>query len=512
MDSTKLIFKGTAVLVLYSLSAKFLSFLIELLIASKFGASMETDAYYLTYGIILSVFPMLSVGIWKVFMPEYKTCMVQGRNEHAKTLSDQLMVVFVGIALCITLFFNLAPRFVISCFAPGFNEQSIDLSVTILRILSFVFVFNTISTFPAAMLQARSLFSKSQVKEVVLFLFPLAYLILFAPNFGVEGLAVSVLIGVFVAMVWQYSLVLPYYRWNIPHKIFNKDTLGILKLYPVACLNAIINQLNNIIDKMFASTLGVGAVTYLNYGVRIIHLFDGLFSTAISVAIFPHLTEMWAKKDIKRLRSFLSKYITLLCAVLIPLSLLVLLLSNEIIDVLFGHGKFDEQSVATTSLVLFMYAPGLLAMGLTTVFNDILYIRKKIKALLYTTILNIACNIVLDFLLIKNFNVAGLSFATTISLYISLTLKMILMRDVLKVDKRMLKNIGFVLLSSAISFFVCKSLVGFEIISFAKYLQLIVVGMLFVLIYSSILFINSYYRNLCKQFVQPYLKKVFSRH
>lgn len=512
MDSTKQIFKGTAILVIYSLTAKFLSFLIELLIASKFGATLETDAYYLTYGIILSVFPMLSVGIWKVFMPEYKAYMVQGRNEHAKTMSDQLMVVFVGIALCIMMFFNLAPRFVISCFAPGFNEQSVTLSVTILKILSPVFVFNTISTFPSAMLQARNLFSRSQVKEVALFFFPLAYLILFAPDNGVEGLAISVLVGVFVAMIWQYCLVRPYYRWSIPHKIFGKDTLGILKLYPVACLNAIINQLNNIIDKMFASTLGIGAVTHLNYGVRVIHLFDGLFSTAISVAIFPHLTEMWAKNDIKRLRSFLGKYISLLCAVLIPLSLLVLLLSNEIIDVLFGHGKFDVESVKTTSMVLFMYAPGLLAMGLTTVFNDIFYIRKKIRPLLYTTILNIACNIVLDFLMIKNFSVAGLSFATTISLYISLTVKMILMRDVLKVDKGMLKDVGFVLVSSAISFLVCKVLIGFKIICFSKYLQLVVVAMLFVLIYSSFLFLNSFYRNQCKKFVQPYLKKVFFRH
>lgn len=511
MGSAKLIFKGTAILVIYSLTAKFLSFLIELLIASKFGASMETDAYYLTYGIILSVFPMLSVGIWKVFMPEYKTCMAQGRNDHAKILSDQLMVVFVGIALAITLFFNLSPRFVISCFAPGFNEQSINLSVNILRILSFVFVFNTVSTFPSAMLQAKSLFSKSQVKEVVLFLFPLAYLIIFAPDRGVEGLAVSVLVGVFVAMVWQYCLVLPYYRWSKPHKILNRETLEILKLYPIACLNAIINQLNNIIDKVFASTLGVGAVTYLNYGARIIHLFDGLFSTAISVAIFPHLIEMWAKQDIKRLSNFLSKYISLLCAILIPLSLLVLILSNEIIDVLFGHGKFDEQSVKSAAMVLFMYGPGLLAMGLTTVFNDIFYIRKKIKALLFTTIINIICNIILDFLLIKNFNVAGLSFGTTISLYISLSVKMYLMRDILKVNKEMLKDIGFVLVSAAIAYFSCRIVVGCGIVHFTKYLQLAVVASLFIVIYAAILFINSNYRNQCKKFVQPYVKKLFGK-
>ena len=511
MDSTKTILKGTAVLVLYSLSAKFLSFLIELLIASKYGATINTDAYYLTYGIILSVFPMLSVGVWKVFMPEYKTLLVQGREEHAKHLTDSLIIVFLGIALSITLLFISVPHLVISCFAPGFESQSVELSVRILRFLSFVFVFNTISTFPSAILQARRLFSKSQVKEVVLFFFPLSYLIIFAPEYGVEGLALSVLLGVLFAMICQCILAAPYYKWRIPHKVFTKETWGILKLYPVACLNAVINQLNNIVGKMFASTLGVGAVTHLNYGVRLIHLFDGLFSTAISVAIFPHLTEIWAQNDIKRFRSFLAKYISLLSALLIPLSAMVLLLSNEIISVLFGHGKFDENSVHSTAMVLYMYGPGLLAMGLTTVLNDVFYIRKQVKTLLVTTAVNIVCNIVLDFMLIKSFDVAGLSLAATISLYISLLLKMYYMRDVLKIDKKLIRNVLFVLMTSVVCYVFCHEFISFVHIDANKYIRLVLMALLFLVLYIPILLFNKFYKRQCMIIVIPFLTRVFGK-
>lgn len=67
-------------------------------------------------------------------------------------------------------------------------------------------------------------------------------------------------------------------------------------------------QLNNIIDKAFSSILNTGAVTYLNYGSKLINLFDGIFSTAVTTAIFPLITEMFAKKEKNKINEFLNNY------------------------------------------------------------------------------------------------------------------------------------------------------------------------------------------------------------
>ena len=180
-------------------------------------------------------------------------------------------------------------------------------------------------------------------------------------------------------------------------------------------------------------------------------MFDGIFSTAISTALFPYLTELVAKEEYDKLRGLLKRYIVLICMILLPITAIIIIYSNEIVEVVFGHGKFDKASVDETAMVLLMYGLGLLFMCMTTVVNDIFYILKRNKLLLISTVINIISNIILDFIFVDIWGVAGLSLATTISLFVALFIKHFYIRDIHIFDWELIKHIITVIVYCGIS-------------------------------------------------------------
>lgn len=494
----KKIFKNVSTVVIMLFCAKFLAFIIELLISSKMGATIETDAYYMAIGITQIIYPMISIGIWKVFMPEYKTALVVGETNHAESMTNRLIIIFSILVGILSLAILLFPKLILNIFAPGFDDYSLSISIPILRILTFMFFFNMFATFPSAILQANGQFSKSQFKEIIQHIPTLLFLILFPKN-KVTGLSISVVIGALVAAVVENHYVRHYYSFHFERNIFNSEIIRILRLVPITCLNSIINQLNNIIDKVFASTLAIGSITCLNYGSKLINLFDGLFSTAISTAIFPSITEMVAKNDIKELRQFMKTYVLIMTALLIPISFIIALFSKQIVKLIFGHGEFDKNSVMVTSKILLTYGIGLLAMSLTTIINDFFYILKRTRILIITTIINIFSNIVLDYIFITKFGVVALSLATSISLFISLFVKLIYLKEYISFDKEILNNFIVVflacLLSSYITFFVSHRFILFGEYSF------ILCIFIYIIVYAIVIFSCplSFYKKLIRK-------------
>lgn len=117
---------------------------------------------------------------------------------------------------------------------------------------------------------------------------------------------------------------------------------------------------------------------------------------------------------------------------------------------------------------------------------------KKTNTLLFTTIINIASNIILDILFLQKHGVFALSLATTISLYLSLGIKLYLLKNWIFFDKKLFNIFIFVFSSCLISAIpVC----FFKTLNIDVLFLLIMGVLLFVTCYCVILFgLNTYYR------------------
>jgi murein biosynthesis integral membrane protein MurJ len=465
-----------------------------MLTAYSLGASEMSDIYFVIYSIYTIISPMISIGIWKVYMPSYKEKLVLNKENEALDITSKLLVFFLLISLCIIAVINIFPAYTIFIFAPGFNMSAVDVGIPLLRIISILFFLGIIHTFGSAILQANQQFKKSQSKGVIQHIPTLVYLVIFTNKVTIVGLTLSIVFGEVLSAIVMMCYSKPYYRFRLPNKIFDSETCIILKTIPSACAVSIINQLNGIIDKAFASSLKTGSITCLNYGSKLCYFFDGIFSTAVSTAVFPTLTELLVINDKKKVEEFVGKYLSILSFFIIGVTVYLIAFSNDVVMILFGRGEFDLEAVNLTGLVLLTYSLGLLAMCFNTIVNDVFYIKKATNILLITTVINLALNVFFNALFIKKFGVAGLSLATTASLYITMIIKLAFARRYLIIQKRTFINAFAMIINGVICFVVLSSLsVLLKNVYIKLFIGAVVLSILFVLLAFSF---NKFYRGM----------------
>jgi putative peptidoglycan lipid II flippase len=181
-------------------------------------------------------------------------------------------------------------------------------------------------------------------------------------------------------------------------------------------------QVSAFLDTFLASFLVSGSISYLYYANRIFQLPLALFAIATSIALFPRVAKYIKNKDDTQALLFLEKAFWFLTFLLTASAIGGLLLSKEIIWLLFERGSFSAEDTLNTTLVLQMYMIGLLPYGLQKLFLLWLYAKEQqLKAAKIATF-SLTSYILFALTLISPMGTSGLALAGTISGFVGFTL------------------------------------------------------------------------------------------
>ncbi|EEO24561.1 MULTISPECIES: murein biosynthesis integral membrane protein MurJ [Helicobacter] len=167
------------------------------------------------------------------------------------------------------------------------------------------------------------------------------------------------------------------------------DIKAFFKAFFPAMLGASTAQIIAIIDSSLITLLpnSDGGVSTLNFANRIFQLPLAIFAIAISSALFPTIAKAIERKDEK---IALQNLKTAFWFLLITLSICTLggiMLSNEIVWLLFERKNFVREDTLQVAWAFIGYMAGLLAFGLTRIFSLWLYAKKQqAKAAKYSVI------------------------------------------------------------------------------------------------------------------------------
>ena len=167
------------------------------------------------------------------------------------------------------------------------------------------------------------------------------------------------------------------------------DIKAFFKAFFPAMLGASTAQIIAIIDSSLITLLpnSDGGVSTLNFSNRIFQLPLAIFAIAISSALFPTIAKAIERKDEK---IALQNLKTAFWFLLITLSICTLggiMLSNEIVWLLFERKNFVREDTLQVAWAFIGYMAGLLAFGLTRIFSLWLYAKKQqAKAAKYSVI------------------------------------------------------------------------------------------------------------------------------
>lgn len=432
------IFQGTIVIVLVGILAKLSAFILGTVLAAYLGTTYESDAFYMVAGIKDVVYPMLSVGIWKVFLPIYKEKITQNDLGAANLLANKTISFFSLISFIAVTLMILFAEPIVSIIAPGFYGETKTLCVKLLRIASPMNVVIIASAVYASMLQCHNKFFGSQIREAVTHLPTILSALFLYQYFGIEVLAFSLVIGGIIRLIVE----LPFVDWNYKFKpdfhFYSNDFLLMLRRIPSALVTAGVNQINTLIDKIMASLLPVGAISGLSYGHKLMNVFSGLLSTAIATALYPQMIELIALKKINELGKLIEKVINVFCILMFPVTIGCIFFKNELVYAVFQRGAFDEQSTVLTSGIFSLYIVGIFFIACNSIISNLFFGFGNTRTPMLISLVNLFINIIFNLILIQFLGVNGIALATSLAAIITFFVRIKAAESYVKLNKNML--------------------------------------------------------------------------
>jgi len=342
----------------------------EMVIAYVGGARGEVDAYQVAFVIPEILNHVLASGFLSVtFIPIFSRYLTQHREEEGWHVFSIILTCFGTLMiLLLALAFAFADK-LISWIAPGLTDPVlIQSAVKMTRIiLPAQFFF-----FAGGLLMAVQ-FAKERF--FIPALAPLIYntgIILGGLILGrwlhMEGFSWGVFAGSFVGnfaiQVWGASKA--GMRFKVLFHVRHPDLKKYILLTLPLMFGLTMTFSTEFFFKFFGSYLPKGNIAALNYGLRTMLILVAFFGQAVGVASFPFMARMAAEKKIEEMNQLLNTALRYL-ALVIPFSILMMVLRQEVVMILFQRGRFDEAATILTSKILIFLMMGAFAFGAQTV-------------------------------------------------------------------------------------------------------------------------------------------------
>ncbi len=427
-------YKNFFIILCCSVCAKLLSYAVEVFLAASLGVSEKADALYMTIGVFNVLYPILDLGIWKVFLPEYKKKLVMASAAEADETANRFESLCLVASFVLVVLILILAKPLVVLIAPGYSPELKAMTAHYLRLSAPMFFCMMTASILGAVLQCHNKFLGSQIREIATHLSKIIVLVAFYRTMGVYAAILALVLGSVFRVLAQIPFIDWKWKFRFDLELKDQSIKTILRGLPSVAVTAAIAQVNALVDRMVASTLPEGSVSQLNYGGKLIHVFGGLLTGAVSTAIYPQTVELAAKNDKDALRTLVSRALIASIVLIVPVELFCLAFSKDVVVAAFQRGAFDANASSASAAVFFGYAIGTLFSGLPHIISNVDYAYGDTKLTMRISLLNISVNIVLNLILSRIWGVFGLAFATSIANMVGFSARLIILRRYIQVE------------------------------------------------------------------------------
>jgi len=387
----------------------------EMTLANLGGTGSDLDAYVAAFLIPELLNHFLAGGFLSVtFIPIFQKYLAGGDEAGAwKTFSNMITVGSAAFAAFLPLTVIFAPQILSLTGLKNQDPATFALSVRLTRIILPAQIFFYWGAFLMAVQYARQKFFLPALSPLCYNLGIIAGGIILGPKMGVEGFAWGVLGGAFAGnvLVQMPGALKAGMKYRFRFSPADPEFIHYIKITVPLVAGLGMTFSNEIFFRFFASFLGSGAVASANYALRTMMLLVGVFGQASGVAFYPYLTKLAAEKAYGKMSELLNEMLSKIALFLLPLTAVMMALSEQIIIILYEHGKFTRASTNETAPILAMYLTGAFASSVSILVARPFYaMQKTLLPMLVSTSVSIL-SIPLYYLFSKQMGAKGLGLA-----------------------------------------------------------------------------------------------------
>lgn len=414
--------KATIGLMIVTMLSKVLGFGRELVLTYFYGATEISDVYITSSTIPTILFVSIGTALATTFIPLfYELDKNKGREESLK-FTNNIFNIVITIGLIISIFGYIFAEPLVKLFAMNFSGEKLKMAVDFTRIMIFGVIFIALSNMMTAWLQISGKFTIPGMSGL-----PFNIFIIIGIVISSKGNINTMAIGTLIAMSAQFLFQLPFairngYKYKPYINLKDEYLKKMIGLIIPVFIGVGVNQINAVVDRSLASTLGDGAITVLNSANRLNGFVLGLFISTIAAVIYPTLSKLSNGDNNEQFAKSVAKSINTVVLLIIPISVGAIVLSEPVVRIVFERGAFNSNATSMTAIALACYSIGMIGFGLREILNRVFYSLQDTKTPMINGALSMGLNIILNIILIKFLGHAGLALATSISALICILL------------------------------------------------------------------------------------------
>lgn len=233
---------------------------------------------------------------------------------------------------------------------------------------------------------------------------------------AIIGMAVGTLVGGMMQWLIQVpSLRRVGYRWQPILSFRDEGVRQVMRLMAPAIIGSAAVQVNVLVSTNFASGLGEGPVSWLNYAFRLIQFPIGVFGVAISTVTLTKTAREAALENLTEFRRTIASSLRLTMLLTIPSAVGLVVLAKPIIGLIYQRGRFTAFDTEQAAAALAYYAIGLTAYSAIKVLAPAFYALRDTRVPMAASVISIITNYVVAKLAIEYFGIGHRGLALSVS-------------------------------------------------------------------------------------------------
>jgi putative peptidoglycan lipid II flippase len=406
----------------------------EVVAAGFYGVKGPMSAFTIAFQVPNLVRALFAdAALQPAFVPVFTELLGKKAYKEAFRLASTLLLLITMVLGAITAFFVLLAPVIMPVFAPGFEGEILDLTVSLSQVLFPILILLGISGVVVGILNSYDRFGAFAISPLFWNLTIIVVLVVLEPMFHGRDRIYAYAIGILVGTLVQ--LLIP--TWDLRHTPFRFEwsfdwrhpgvRRVLLLMLPVTISLGLIN-FNMLINSLFGSLVSEQAPAAIDKAFRIYQLPQGIFSVAIATVLFPTLARFASAGEIENLRATMANGMRQILFVLVPAAAAILALSDPMIRLVYQRGEFgpDETLIVGTALFWFAFSlptNGLYLLQTRTFFS----LQKPWQATALATI-DLVVSALAALALYKPFGVGGIVAGTGIGTTVAVIAQAMILR------------------------------------------------------------------------------------
>jgi putative peptidoglycan lipid II flippase len=426
--STRLILKTALSLTALTLVVRAMGAVKEIVFARAFGVSADTDAFVLavTYAMFLPMIIGDAISTVLILSLSHRHSSIRAGG--LRTVA--LWVALAAVACSVTIFVS-APVMMPLLFK--LTEDRLASVVHYARVLAPLGAIVLLVWALTALLNSAKQFYVAGIAAIAGPIAILLAIVVFAGQWGVEAAAWGTVVGGAIEVCILASRV--FWQRNLLFQR-SEDALsdGGVRMWRAVLLLSFastIAALTPMVDQFFLSKLGTGAITHFNYASKVNSLLIGVFGTAFGAAIYPYLSDLAARRDVKGLTRLSWR----LSAITVPITLVaaatVFVFSHEVVELLFARGKFDNDAVVEVAAIQRIFTLQLPFYVAMLIAMRILNAAGAARIILALACTSMVCNALFSWMLYERFGAGGVALSAVLTSVVGVVCSVLLIKPAL---------------------------------------------------------------------------------